>query len=596
MISTLAWALVRALVSCGLALAALPLLARAPAALRRACLTLALGLALLAPLVSSLSPAVVVPASVAAVAKAPFVEPLEAPAPAAPRASGAEAPPRAVLRVASPEAVLAAVWALVAGVLVARLVVARVRASRLGGSGVDLEPGVVVTSDVEGPLVVGALRPRILLPPVSLEWNEERLGVVLAHERAHVASRDGLARLLGDVTCALYWPVPTVWLAARRLSRECELAADERVVRGGVPAVTVAEHLVAVAQEVVAPAPLGTFGMASELGRRVHVLLTARLSTWSRGGQAAAFLAAFGALAVVACAAPKVGPAPAVATLSAPPEGPLAGPVVRIADEERARAIAELGAAGGVVLVMDAKSHTLLAASGDVDTPRVPGSTVKPLVVAAALDAKVLDPKAAIDCGNGFRMYGARKLEDASSHGALSLAGMLAVSSNVGASRVADSLGRDRTIASFRAVGLGDGVPARVDDGFELGVLAAGEGLRASPRALVRAYGTLVDGTLDGLPVFRPETAREVRGLLEEVVYGAEGTGARAAVAGVRIAGKTGTSEDGSATFASFVGFVPAGEPRFVVYVGIDSPRDRLPGGKAAAPVFARTAARLLAK
>jgi cell division protein FtsI (penicillin-binding protein 3) len=270
--------------------------------------------------------------------------------------------------------------------------------------------------------------------------------------------------------------------------------------------------------------------------------------------------------------------------------------ISRLVDEERARTVAELGAKGGVVIVADAKSHTVLAASGDVDTPRVPGSTVKPILVAAALEAGVVDEKTSLDCGNGFRMYGARKLADASPHGALDLASVLAVSSNVGASRVADSLGRERTLRAFASVGLGAGIPSKVDDGFELAVVASGEGMSATPRALVAAYGALVDGTFEGREVLRPATAARVRSMLEEVVYAKEGTGGRAAVPSVRVAGKTGTSRNGPDLYSSFVGFLPASEPRYVIYVGVDAPRDEAPGGKAAAPVFARIATRLLAR
>ena len=98
------------------------------------------------------------------------------------------------------------------------------------------------------------------------------------------------------------------------------------------------------------------------------------------------------------------------------------------------------------------------------DAMRVPGSTVKPLVYATALDVGAIQPDTTFDCGNGRRVYGDKVLEDASAHGMLPLATMLAVSSNVGASRVADKLGRDRTVSALRAVGLGEGAPTTVDE------------------------------------------------------------------------------------------------------------------------------------
>ncbi|MFO0642547.1 MAG: penicillin-binding transpeptidase domain-containing protein [Polyangiaceae bacterium] len=608
MITFVASALVRALVVSSLALVAVTLLRRAPARVRRSVLAVGFAVALLGPALSSLVPLAVVPAPVVARARAPFVEPLEGGAPVPVLAPSTGRTRERMLAAWEPSAheVLFGVWALVASALLVRAVVSRLRAGRLGSKGVELADGVVVTSDVDGPVVVGALGARILLPPAALEWDEERLGVVLGHERAHVAAHDGLARLVADVACAVYWPVPSVWVAAARLARESELAADEAVVDGGVASTIVAEHLVAVAHEARIPAPRVAFGMASELGRRVSALLDARPARWSRGRSRGAFGVVAVAIAVVGCAgesrrvalpaatsAGPVGAAPAAPAAVAKADDPT---LTKIVDEERARAISEYGAAGAVVLVMDAKTHGIVATSGDVDTMRVPGSTVKPLVYATALDVGAIQPDSTFDCGNGRRVYGDKVLEDASAHGMLPLATMLAVSSNVGASRVADKLGRDRTLAALRGVGLGEGVPTTVDEGYGLAVLAAGEGLHATPRALLRAYGALVDGTLDGKVVFRRETADTMRLLLEEVVYGKEGTGARAAVDGARISGKTGTSEDGRALYASFVGFVPSREPRWVVYVGIDAPKDRGYAGKTAAPAFARIVTRMLAR
>lgn len=605
MITLLASALVRALVVSSLALVAVALLRRAPARVRRSVLAVGFAVALLGPALSSLVPLAVVPAPVVARARAPFVEPLEGGAPVPVLAPSTGRTRERMLAAWEPSAheVLFGVWALVASALLVRAVVSRLRAGRLGSKGVELADGVVVTSDVDGPVVVGALGARILLPPAALEWDEERLGVVLGHERAHVAAHDGLARLVADVACAVYWPVPSVWVAAARLARESELAADEAVVDGGVASTVVAEHLVAVAREARIPAPRVAFGMASELGRRVSALLEARPAPWSKIRSRGAFGAAAVAIAIVGCAGEsRHAPLPMVASAGPVGAGKSAAATVddpaltKIVDEERARAISEYGAAGAVVLVMDAKTHGIVATSGDVDTMRVPGSTVKPLVYATALDVGAIQPDTTFDCGNGRRVYGDKVLEDASAHGMLPLATMLAVSSNVGASRVADKLGRDRTVSALRAVGLGEGAPTTVDEGYGLAVLASGEGLRATPRALLRAYGALVDGTLDGKVVFRRETADTMRVLLEEVVYGKEGTGGRAAVDGARVSGKTGTSEDGRALCTSFVGFVPSREPRWVVYVGIDAPKDRGYAGKTAAPAFARIVTRMLAR
>jgi len=82
--------------------------------------------------------------------------------------------------------------------------------------------------------------------------------------------------------------------------------------------------------------------------------------------------------------------------------------------------------------------------------------------------------------------------------------------------------------------------------------------------------------------------------MLEFAVSGARATGKAARIEGVRVGGKTGTSDSANEIHASFVGLVPAAEPRFVIYAGLTT-SNRVSGGKAAAPLFARIAARLLA-
>jgi bla regulator protein blaR1 len=94
----------------------------------------------------------------------------------------------------------------------------------------------------------GTWRPVVMLPADAAAWSEERLELVLRHELAHVARRDCLVRLLSQVACALYWPNPLVWLAARRLRLAQEQACDDRVLAAGGGAETYATELLAVAK------------------------------------------------------------------------------------------------------------------------------------------------------------------------------------------------------------------------------------------------------------------------------------------------------------------------------------------------------------
>ncbi len=86
----------------------------------------------------------------------------------------------------------------------------------------------------DGPMTWGVLRPVILLPKDSLSWPRGRLQAVLLHELAHVRRRDSLVQSLALIVCALYWPNPLVWIAARALRREAEIAADDAAIVSGI--------------------------------------------------------------------------------------------------------------------------------------------------------------------------------------------------------------------------------------------------------------------------------------------------------------------------------------------------------------------------
>lgn len=99
-----------------------------------------------------------------------------------------------------------------------------------------------------GPLTWGVLRPVVLLPKSSVTWPRERLMSVLLHEAAHVRRKDCLARLIAVGSCALYWPNPLVWMAARLMRRDAESAADDAVLTAGIRPTHYAEHLVGLAR------------------------------------------------------------------------------------------------------------------------------------------------------------------------------------------------------------------------------------------------------------------------------------------------------------------------------------------------------------
>ncbi len=250
-----------------------------------------------------------------------------------------------------------------------------------------------------------------------------------------------------------------------------------------------------------------------------------------------------------------------------------------------------------------------------------PGSTMKPFVVAAALDLGLLREDARIDTRPGFIRIGRHQVKDHRELGEVDLATLLQKSSNVGAARIALQLPRERLHRYFSELGFGRrtgiGYPGEVSGRLrpaaswariDQATISFGYGLSVTALQLAQAYAVLAaDGryrppTLlrrshapEGRQVFRPETARAVRRMLESVV--AEGgTATAAAVPGYRIAGKTGTVRKAGpggyreGRYVSlFAGMAPAGDPRLVAVVMIDEPGGReYYGGRVAAPVFSR--------
>jgi cell division protein FtsI (penicillin-binding protein 3) len=142
-----------------------------------------------------------------------------------------------------------------------------------------------------------------------------------------------------------------------------------------------------------------------------------------------------------------------------------------------------------------------------------------------------------------------------------------------------------------------------------------GQGIAVTTLQLAQAFFTLGNGGVykplrlidgeeriqgGGQRIFSEKVCREVLDMMYEAVE--QGTGKRAAIAGLRVAGKTGTAQKagrggtyGDERTASFVGFVPADSPRYMVAVVIDEPRTNVYGGAVAAPVFKNVVMRTLA-
>ena len=250
-----------------------------------------------------------------------------------------------------------------------------------------------------------------------------------------------------------------------------------------------------------------------------------------------------------------------------------------------------------------------------------PGSTLKPFTIAVALETGKVSPSTAVVTAPGRLTIANYTIHDSHPAAVLTASQIIQKSSNVGAAKIALALPREAMWDLFRRVGFGaapnlafPGAAAgklrhyRTWQPIEQATMAYGHGISVSLLQLARAYtvfardGELVPLTLvktgtvaSGEKILSTETARAVRGMLEQAVQNA-GTGPRARIMGWRVAGKTGTAhkqENGGYAadkyISSFVGFAPASAPRVVIAVMIDEPSDgQYYGGSVAAPVFAQ--------
>jgi len=303
------------------------------------------------------------------------------------------------------------------------------------------------------------------------------------------------------------------------------------------------------------------------------------------------------------------------------------------------RAVADHKAKAGGIVVIDAKSGEFLALSNwptynpnnrehlsgaqlrnrAVTDTFEPGSTLKPFTAALALETNRLHFDTPINTGSGRLTIGNATISDTHPHGMLTVAQVIQKSSNVGTAKIASGLSAQEMWDMFNALGFGQaprlGFPGEVPGRLrpwkgwrpiEQATMSYGHGISVSLMQLARAYSVFArdgellplsltrveDGPVRGVQVFSPQTAREVRAMLE-MAAGPGGTAPKAQVPGYRIAGKTGTAhkvEGGvyaNKYVSSFVGFAPVSDPRLIVAVMIDEPSaGQHYGGTIAAPVF----------
>ncbi|WP_434382444.1 penicillin-binding protein [Melittangium boletus] len=328
-----------------------------------------------------------------------------------------------------------------------------------------------------------------------------------------------------------------------------------------------------------------------------------------------------------------------------------------VAEKALSRAVVDAQATAGMAIVMDPLTGELLAIANE---PRFnpnapekqaragmrnraaldaiePGSTMKSFVVAAALEQKVIKPEDSFFCENGSWRVGKHTIHDTHEHGWLTPKGVLQVSSNICSAKIAQLLGRERFVKSYRDFGFGErtglALPGESRGSIpfpkaevSLATQAFGQGMTATAVQMAAAWSALANGgvlmrpylvskvvdpdgvvLLENRPtevrrVVSPQTARTVVSMLESVVVKG-GTATKAAMEDYRVAGKTGTAQKvdpvaggySDKRIASFVGVLPAENPRAVILVIVDEPKTDVYGGTVAAPAFKEIATAAMA-
>lgn len=250
-----------------------------------------------------------------------------------------------------------------------------------------------------------------------------------------------------------------------------------------------------------------------------------------------------------------------------------------------------------------------------------PGSTMKPFSVIAALESGKFRPESPIDTAPGYMKVDRFTIRDHHNYGLLDVTGVIRKSSNIGVTKMAMVIGKERLWDLYDRLGFGHasglGFPGESSgrllhfrdwSGSDIATHAYGYGMSVTAAQLAQAYAVManhgrrvpvsllrVDVPPEGEPVISSEVADIMLRMMEEVTKDG-GTGTRARVAGFRVAGKTGTARKSEAGgyasdkyVAVFAGVAPASRPRLALVVMIDEPSEgAYYGGQVAGPIFSR--------
>lgn len=319
-----------------------------------------------------------------------------------------------------------------------------------------------------------------------------------------------------------------------------------------------------------------------------------------------------------------------------------------VAEEAMARTVSTYNARWGSCLVVEVETGNILAwAENPPFNPNnykkyaptrwrnhsaidsfEPGSCMKPLVVSAAMQEQICNPESTYFCENGKFTVAKKIVRDIHPHDLLSVRKIVRYSSNIGSAKIGLQLGKSRMYSYLNRLGFGErtGLPLVGEsrgvmrapgswEEIETATISFGQAISVTVLQMAKAYLCLanfgvskplrlvLDPPMDNQPemrVFSPQVVKDVLSMLSETVE-LDGTGKRAKIEGLRVAGKTSTAQKASASggygdkvVALFIGFFPMDKPEYLITVVVDEPEPEHYGGVVAAPAFREVALKTL--
>jgi len=332
--------------------------------------------------------------------------------------------------------------------------------------------------------------------------------------------------------------------------------------------------------------------------------------------------------------------------------------IQHIVERELKEGIEEMGGEKGMALIMKPETGEVLAmASYPFVDPNSygkfpesnrrnlpiwyahePGSTMKVFLAASAIEDKKVNPNSQFNCENGRRRIGSAVIKDVKPRGTLTVSEIVKYSSNIGASKIGELMGRDTYYKYLKKFGFGEktgiGLPGeskgllatpRKWGPIELATISFGQGVSVTSIQIVTALSAIANGGYLMKPyviekmvdpqgniitenkpevvtrVISYDTSHQMKQILQSVVE--DGTGKKAQIPGFSVAGKTGTAQIPNPStggyysdryIASFIGFTPVEDPEIVMAVVVEAPRKKTHGGSVAGPIFKNIAEKVL--